>query len=149
MVRSGGEGAGVQRMLGHRRLSTSGLYLTRSEEDVRAAVERAGLESQHTQCSTRRGDGGRREHLLVVEEEEEEGGTGGSGEGRRKEHGGESPRHATFQGTRRRMDLRRVREVLLANARRHASGEDLPWRSQSPRLRYFAPAHALIALPIS
>ena len=29
--------------LGHSRLSTTGLYLTPSEEDVRAAVERAGL----------------------------------------------------------------------------------------------------------
>ncbi|GHO50412.1 hypothetical protein KSX_85750 [Ktedonospora formicarum] len=33
----------VQRMLGPSQLSTTGLYLTPSEEDGRAAVKRAGL----------------------------------------------------------------------------------------------------------
>src|SRR6266704_5593109 len=33
----------VQRVLGHSRLSTTGIYLTPSEEDVRLAVGRAGV----------------------------------------------------------------------------------------------------------
>jgi integrase/recombinase XerC len=43
MLKKGAQLPEVQRMLGHSRLSTTGLYLTPSEEDVRAAVERAGL----------------------------------------------------------------------------------------------------------
>ena len=43
MLKTGAQLPEVQRMLGHSRLSTTGLYLTPSEEDVRAAVERAGL----------------------------------------------------------------------------------------------------------
>ncbi len=43
MLKKGAHLPEVQRMLGHSRLSTTGLYLTPSEEDVRAAVERAGL----------------------------------------------------------------------------------------------------------
>jgi len=42
MLKTGAQLPEVQRMLGHSRLSTTGLYLTPSEEDVRAAVERAG-----------------------------------------------------------------------------------------------------------
>jgi site-specific recombinase XerD len=33
----------VQRVLGHSRLSTTGVYLTPSEEDLRSALGRAGL----------------------------------------------------------------------------------------------------------
>jgi site-specific recombinase XerD len=33
----------VQRVLGHSRLSTTGIYLTPSEEEVRAALHRAGI----------------------------------------------------------------------------------------------------------
>ncbi|HEY4385435.1 MAG TPA: tyrosine-type recombinase/integrase [Ktedonobacteraceae bacterium] len=43
MLKKGAQLPEVQRMLGHSRLSTTGLYLTPSEDDVRAAVERAGL----------------------------------------------------------------------------------------------------------
>jgi site-specific recombinase XerD len=43
MLKRGAQLPEVQRMLGHSRLSTTGLYLTPSEEAVRAAVERAGL----------------------------------------------------------------------------------------------------------
>jgi site-specific recombinase XerD len=43
MLKTGAQLPEVQRMLGHSRLSTTGLYLTPSEEDVRASVERAGL----------------------------------------------------------------------------------------------------------
>ncbi|GHO55784.1 tyrosine-type recombinase/integrase [Ktedonobacter robiniae] len=43
MLKTGAQLPEVQRLLGHSRLSTTGLYLTPSEEDVRAAVERAGL----------------------------------------------------------------------------------------------------------
>ena len=43
MLKTGAQLPEVQRMLGHSRLSTTGLYLTPSEADVRAAVERAGL----------------------------------------------------------------------------------------------------------
>ncbi|WP_040448569.1 tyrosine-type recombinase/integrase [Ktedonobacter racemifer] len=43
MLKTGAQLPEVQRMLGHSRLSTTGLYLTPSEGDVRAAVEHAGL----------------------------------------------------------------------------------------------------------
>lgn len=43
MLKKGAQLPEVQRMLGHSRLSTTGLYLTPSEDEVRAAVERAGL----------------------------------------------------------------------------------------------------------
>jgi site-specific recombinase XerD len=43
MLKTGAQLPEVQRMLGHSRLSTTGIYLTPSEEDIRAAVERAGL----------------------------------------------------------------------------------------------------------
>jgi integrase len=43
MLKKGAQLPEVQRMLGHSRISTTGLYLTPSEEEVRAAVERAGL----------------------------------------------------------------------------------------------------------
>ena len=42
MLKTGAQLPEVQRMLGHSRLSTTGIYLTPSEEDVRAAVERSG-----------------------------------------------------------------------------------------------------------
>jgi len=35
--------AEVQRVLGHSRLSTTGIYLTPSEDDLRDAIERAGV----------------------------------------------------------------------------------------------------------
>jgi integrase/recombinase XerC len=43
MLKTGAQLPEVQRVLGHSRLSTTGIYLTPSEEDVRAAVERARL----------------------------------------------------------------------------------------------------------
>jgi site-specific recombinase XerD len=43
MLNTGAQLPEVQRMLGHSRLSTTGIYLTPSEEDIRVAVERAGL----------------------------------------------------------------------------------------------------------
>jgi site-specific recombinase XerD len=43
MLKTGAQLPEVQRVLGHSRLSTTGIYLTPSEEEVRAAVERAGL----------------------------------------------------------------------------------------------------------
>lgn len=43
MLETGAQLPEVQRMLGHSRLSTTGIYLTLSEEDIRVAVERAGL----------------------------------------------------------------------------------------------------------
>jgi site-specific recombinase XerD len=43
LLKNGAQLPEVQRMLGHSRLSTTGIYLTPSEEDLRAAVERAGL----------------------------------------------------------------------------------------------------------
>jgi len=43
LLKNGAQLPEVQRMLGHSRLSTTGIYLTPSEDDLRAAVERAGL----------------------------------------------------------------------------------------------------------
>jgi site-specific recombinase XerD len=43
MLERGAQLSEVQRVLGHSRLSTTGIYLTPSEEDVRSALQRAGL----------------------------------------------------------------------------------------------------------
>ena len=43
MLRRGAQLSEVQRLLGHTRLSTTGVYLTPSEDDLREAVDRAGL----------------------------------------------------------------------------------------------------------
>jgi len=43
MLERGAQLPEVQRVLGHSRLSTTGVYLTPSEEDLRSALERAGL----------------------------------------------------------------------------------------------------------
>lgn len=43
MLKNGAQLPEVQRMLGHSRLSTTGIYLTPSEEDLRAAIGRAGI----------------------------------------------------------------------------------------------------------
>ena len=43
MLESGAQLPEVQRVLGHSRLSTTGIYLTPSEEDVRTAIGRAGV----------------------------------------------------------------------------------------------------------
>ncbi len=43
MLSRGAQLPEVQRVLGHSRLSTTGIYLTPSEEDVRAALQRAGI----------------------------------------------------------------------------------------------------------
>jgi site-specific recombinase XerD len=43
MLKNGAQLSEVQRMLGHSRLSTTGIYLTPSEDDLRVAIERAGL----------------------------------------------------------------------------------------------------------
>lgn len=43
MLERGAQLPEVQRMLGHSRLSTTGIYLTPSEEDVRLAISRAGI----------------------------------------------------------------------------------------------------------
>lgn len=43
MLERGAQLPEVQRVLGHSRLSTTGIYLTPSEEDVRSALQRAGL----------------------------------------------------------------------------------------------------------
>ncbi len=43
MLEHGAQLPEVQRVLGHSRLSTTGIYLTPSEEDVRSAIERAGI----------------------------------------------------------------------------------------------------------
>ena len=43
MLEHGAQLPEVQRTLGHSRLSTTGLYLTPSEEDLRSALGRAGL----------------------------------------------------------------------------------------------------------
>jgi site-specific recombinase XerD len=43
MLERGAQLPEVQRVLGHSRLSTTGIYLTPSEEDVRKALDRAGI----------------------------------------------------------------------------------------------------------
>lgn len=43
MLKKGAQLPEVQRMLGHSRLSTTGIYLTPNEDDLRKAIERAGL----------------------------------------------------------------------------------------------------------
>jgi len=43
LLRTGAELSEVQRVLGHSRLSTTGVYLTPSEDDLRTCVNRAGL----------------------------------------------------------------------------------------------------------
>lgn len=43
----------VQRILGHSRLSTTGIYLTPSEDDVRAAMDRAGLSPYESPSRTK------------------------------------------------------------------------------------------------
>jgi site-specific recombinase XerD len=43
MLERGAQLLEVQRVLGHSRLSTTGIYLTPSEEDVRSAISRAGI----------------------------------------------------------------------------------------------------------
>ena len=43
MLERGAQLPEVQRVLGHSRLSTTGIYLTPSEEDVRSAIGRAGI----------------------------------------------------------------------------------------------------------
>lgn len=43
MLEHGADLAEVQRTLGHSRISTTGRYLTPSEDDVREAIERSGL----------------------------------------------------------------------------------------------------------
>ncbi len=43
MLNNGAQLPEVQRVLGHTRLSTTGIYLTPSEDDVRAAISRAGI----------------------------------------------------------------------------------------------------------
>lgn len=43
MLKNGAQLSEVQRVLGHARLSTTGVYLTPSEDDVRAALGRAGI----------------------------------------------------------------------------------------------------------
>ena len=45
MLSRGAQLPEVQRVLGHSRLSTTGIYLTPSEEDVRSALDRAGIYS--------------------------------------------------------------------------------------------------------
>ncbi len=43
MLKQGAQLNEVQRMLGHTRLSTTGIYLTPSEDDLREAVNKANL----------------------------------------------------------------------------------------------------------
>src|SRR5258708_18752071 len=80
---------------------------------------------------------------------EEEGEIGGSGEGRRKECGGEPPRAAAVQGARWRMDLRRIRTLLLADAEGYASGEKLPGRGPPGRLRGRVAPYACVGMSLS
>jgi site-specific recombinase XerD len=47
MLERGAQLPEVQRVLGHSRLSTTGIYLTPSEEDVRAAIGRTGISSSN------------------------------------------------------------------------------------------------------
>src|SRR5258708_6834710 len=71
---------------------------------------------------------------------EEEGEIGGSGEGRRKECGGEPPRAAAVQGARWGMDLRRIRALLFAYAPGYASRENPPCPAAPPPLpRHITP----------
>ena len=42
MLKTGAHLPEVQRVLGHSRLSTTGIYLTPSEDDLRVAIERTG-----------------------------------------------------------------------------------------------------------
>ena len=43
MLKTGAQLPEVQRVLGHSRLSTTGIYLTPSEDDLRVAIERTGI----------------------------------------------------------------------------------------------------------
>ena len=43
MLKNGAQLPEVQRVLGHTRLSTTGMYLTPSEDDFRMAIGRAGI----------------------------------------------------------------------------------------------------------
>jgi len=43
MLKNGAQLSEVQRVLGHTRLSTTGIYLTPSEDDLRTAIDRAGI----------------------------------------------------------------------------------------------------------
>jgi site-specific recombinase XerD len=43
MLKRGAQLSEVQRILGHSRLSTTGIYLTPGEDDLREAIQRAGL----------------------------------------------------------------------------------------------------------
>jgi site-specific recombinase XerD len=43
MLKNGVQLPEVQRVLGHSRLSTTGMYLTPSEDDLRVAIGRAGI----------------------------------------------------------------------------------------------------------
>ena len=43
MLKNGAQLSEVQRILGHTRLSTTGVYLTPSEDDLRDAINRGGL----------------------------------------------------------------------------------------------------------
>ena len=43
MLKSGAQLGEVQRVLGHSRLSTTGVYLTPNEDDLRSAIDKAGV----------------------------------------------------------------------------------------------------------
>jgi integrase/recombinase XerD len=51
MLKNGAQLSEVQRVLGHTRLSTTGVYLTPSEDDLRDALGRAGIENQRNYVS--------------------------------------------------------------------------------------------------